>query len=64
MKEKTGAFRVLCAEYVTAESGTGVVHQAPYFGEVRTFISIIMILSVCENIFRGNFVFASQLICE
>lgn len=28
-----GAFRVLVDEYVTAESGTGVVHQAPYFGE-------------------------------
>lgn len=31
-KEK-GAFRVLCDGYVTEESGTGVVHQAPYFGE-------------------------------
>ncbi|KAF2903728.1 hypothetical protein ILUMI_02436 [Ignelater luminosus] len=28
-----GAFRVLTDEYVTAESGTGIVHQAPYFGE-------------------------------
>ncbi|GIY09638.1 isoleucine--tRNA ligase, cytoplasmic [Caerostris extrusa] len=28
-----GAFRVLCDGYVTRESGTGVVHQAPYFGE-------------------------------
>ena len=28
-----GAFRVLCDTYVTEESGTGVVHQAPYFGE-------------------------------
>lgn len=28
-----GAFRVFCDNYVTAESGTGVVHQAPYFGE-------------------------------
>jgi len=27
------AFRVLCDEYVTEDSGTGVVHQAPYFGE-------------------------------
>lgn len=27
------AFRVLCDSYVTNESGTGVVHQAPYFGE-------------------------------
>jgi len=32
MKE-TGAFRVLCDGYVTADSGTGVVHQAPFFGE-------------------------------
>lgn len=31
-KEK-GAFRVLNDTYVTAETGTGVVHQAPYFGE-------------------------------
>ncbi|KAF2352075.1 Isoleucine-tRNA ligase type 2 [Trinorchestia longiramus] len=28
-----GAFRVLCDGYVSAESGTGIVHQAPYFGE-------------------------------
>ncbi|XP_011866272.1 PREDICTED: isoleucine--tRNA ligase, cytoplasmic [Vollenhovia emeryi] len=28
-----GAFRVLNDTYVTAETGTGVVHQAPYFGE-------------------------------
>lgn len=28
-----GAFRILCDTYVTEESGTGVVHQAPYFGE-------------------------------
>ncbi|XP_074644579.1 isoleucine--tRNA ligase, cytoplasmic-like isoform X2 [Tubulanus polymorphus] len=28
-----GAFQVLIDGYVTAESGTGVVHQAPYFGE-------------------------------
>ena len=27
------AFRVLLADYVTTESGTGVVHQAPAFGE-------------------------------
>ncbi|CAK7902910.1 hypothetical protein CAAN1_16S02014 [[Candida] anglica] len=26
-------FRVICADYVTADSGTGVVHQAPAFGE-------------------------------
>ena len=28
-----GAFRVLCDSYVTESSGTGIVHQAPYFGE-------------------------------
>ena len=28
-----GAFRVLVDEYVTSASGTGIVHQAPYFGE-------------------------------
>lgn len=28
-----GAFRVLVDDYVTADSGTGVVHQAAYFGE-------------------------------
>ncbi|XP_024884154.1 isoleucine--tRNA ligase, cytoplasmic [Temnothorax curvispinosus] len=28
-----GAFRVLNDTYVTAETGTGIVHQAPYFGE-------------------------------
>ena len=29
----SGAFHVLTDGYVTEESGTGVVHQAPYFGE-------------------------------
>ncbi|KAJ8301699.1 hypothetical protein KUTeg_020686 [Tegillarca granosa] len=33
MREKTKAFRILLDGYVTSESGTGVVHQAPYFGE-------------------------------
>ncbi|XP_014785277.1 isoleucine--tRNA ligase, cytoplasmic [Octopus bimaculoides] len=33
MREKTGCFQVLCDGYVSAESGTGVVQQAPYFGE-------------------------------
>lgn len=28
-----GAFRVLIDEYVTSDSGTGIVHNAPYFGE-------------------------------
>lgn len=29
----SGAFRILGAEYVTTEDGTGIVHQAPAFGE-------------------------------
>ena len=29
----TGAFRVVADGYVTADAGTGVVHQAPFFGE-------------------------------
>ncbi|XP_044012686.1 isoleucine--tRNA ligase, cytoplasmic [Aphidius gifuensis] len=28
-----GAFKILNDTYVTAETGTGIVHQAPYFGE-------------------------------
>ena len=32
-KKLTGAFRVACDGYVSEDSGTGVVHQAPFFGE-------------------------------
>ena len=28
-----GAFRVVQDGYVTADAGTGIVHQAPFFGE-------------------------------
>ncbi len=28
------AWRVVAADFVTTDSGTGVVHQAPAFGEV------------------------------
>ena len=31
--KKSGAFHVVTDGYVSAESGTGIVHQAPYFGE-------------------------------
>ena len=34
MREKTGAFRVITGTYITSDAGTGVVHQAPYFGQV------------------------------
>ena len=33
MKEE-GAFKIMCDGYVTDDSGTGVVHQAPFFGAV------------------------------
>ena len=33
MSESHGAFRVIHADYVTDDSGTGIVHQAPAFGE-------------------------------
>ena len=32
-KKAEGAFRILVAEYVSTEDGTGVVHQSPGFGE-------------------------------
>lgn len=32
--KKTGAFSVVLDNYVREEEGTGVVHQAPYFGAV------------------------------
>jgi len=32
-KKEEGAFKVLLDGYVTADSGTGIVHQAPGFGE-------------------------------
>ena len=35
-----GAFRVLADGYVTDDSGTGVVHSAPAFGEVSVSLSL------------------------
>ncbi|GFO21874.1 isoleucine--tRNA ligase, cytoplasmic [Plakobranchus ocellatus] len=32
-EKKTGAFKVMIDSYVTTDAGTGIVHQAPYFGE-------------------------------
>ena len=37
-----GAFRVLTDAYVSSDAGTGVVHQAPYFGEVMIIINTWM----------------------
>ncbi|MDO5724811.1 MAG: isoleucine--tRNA ligase [Tissierellia bacterium] len=33
LEVKDKAFYVVCADYVTVEDGTGIVHQAPAFGE-------------------------------
>ncbi|CAH8551607.1 unnamed protein product [Schistosoma turkestanicum] len=33
LKKERNAFRILCDTYVTEDVGTGIVHQAPYFGE-------------------------------
>ncbi|GMT15615.1 hypothetical protein PFISCL1PPCAC_6912, partial [Pristionchus fissidentatus] len=33
LKEVRKAFRVLSGTFITTDQGTGVVHQAPYFGE-------------------------------
>ena len=32
--KESGAFTVLVDNYVKEEEGTGIVHQAPYFGAV------------------------------
>lgn len=37
---KEHAYRVICADFVTADSGTGVVHQAPAFGEIDFLTSL------------------------
>ncbi len=36
-KKKEGAFKVIWAEHVTTDSGTGIVHMAPAFGEEDYF---------------------------
>jgi len=41
MKER-GGFRILLDTYVTEDSGTGVVHQAPYFGEVCQISQVLV----------------------
>ncbi|KAL3138515.1 hypothetical protein ABBQ32_006299 [Trebouxia sp. C0010 RCD-2024] len=56
-----GAFRVVADGYVTADAGTGVVHQAPFFGEddyrVCCKFGIVQIggESVCPVDASGNF---------
>ena len=38
----TGAFQVVTDTYVTEDSGTGIVHSAPAFGEVRKSLDYII----------------------
>lgn len=43
-----GAFTVVVDSYVKEEEGTGVVHQAPYFGAVSmNYISYVHFVSTC-----------------
>jgi isoleucyl-tRNA synthetase len=34
--KQQGAFKVVLDSYVTADSGVGIVHQAPAFGKLRS----------------------------
>ena len=51
-RKEMGAFRVLTDTYVTEDSGTGVVHQAPAFGEVNCTAALRMCLC-CEKAMDG-----------
>lgn len=46
---KFSSFRVLSDNYVTSESGTGVVHQAPYFGEDDYRVCIVNGVIFCDQ---------------
>jgi len=52
-----GAFQVLADDYVTTESGTGVVHQAPAFGEddFRVLKNAGVTALVCPVDMQGRF---------
>lgn len=51
LKKERGAFKVLCDGYVTTDTGTGIVHQAPYFGEVSQQILEYLQIWDCLQIF-------------
>ena len=48
----TGAFQVVTDTYVTEDSGTGIVHSAPAFGEVRIFSSVMLTKEGYKNNFN------------
>ncbi|MCZ6502942.1 MAG: isoleucine--tRNA ligase [Gammaproteobacteria bacterium] len=55
--KKEGAFCILSDDYVTTESGTGVVHQAPAFGEddSRVLKNANITAMVCPIDMNGRF---------
>jgi isoleucyl-tRNA synthetase len=55
--KKEGAFCILADKYVTTESGTGVVHQAPAFGEddYRVLKNANITAMVCPIDMAGKF---------
>lgn len=55
--EKEGAFQVVMDDYVTTDSGTGIVHQAPAFGEddYRILKAFNIDALVCPVDMNGHF---------
>ena len=51
---------MLADGYVTDESGTGVVHSAPAFGEVRLFFHLVTLSSTPKQI--GVHIFSNNII--
>lgn len=62
---KDVAFKVITADYVTADSGTGIVHQAPAFGEedfnAATKAGIVSADRLPPNPIDDNGAFTSQV---
>lgn len=48
-----GAFQVVTDNYVKEEEGTGVVHQAPYFGAVSELFLFFVFLSLFFLFFKS-----------
>ena len=48
----TGAFQIVTDTYVTEDSGTGIVHSAPAFGEVRIFPNVMLTKEGYKNNFN------------
>src|SRR5690606_22553202 len=55
--EAEGAFKIVADDYVTTDSGTGVVHQAPAFGEddYRVMRANGVSVAPCPIDFEGKF---------